>query len=95
MVCSDIQWNNCWREDDKIGAGLAMAEFHGCHLYTHTKGERNRYLEFTSPIINDLKPVGILTHGWMLMENQSFEFTGLALAEDKEMQRHLQHLCKR
>ena len=37
-----------------------MAEFHGCYSYTHTKGVRNRYLEFTSPIING-KPAGILT----------------------------------
>ncbi|CAB9520766.1 expressed unknown protein [Seminavis robusta] len=54
------QWARCW-ESDRIGQGLALGEFHGCSAYTHASGVRNRYLEFSDPILDDSKAAGILT----------------------------------
>ena len=54
------QWGRCW-SDDRIGEGLALGEFHGCTAYTHAYGVRNRYLEFSKPILKDNKAAGILT----------------------------------
>jgi len=53
-------WAECWGSD-KIGPGLLNANYHGCAAYTHTKGVRNRYLEFTKPILAMNKAAGILT----------------------------------
>jgi hypothetical protein len=53
-------WGRCWG-NDMIGEGLAMGEFHGCSTYTHSAGVRDRYLEFSSPILEDNKAAGILT----------------------------------
>ena len=54
------QWSRCW-QDEKIGEGLALGEFHACATYTHAAGVRNRYIEFSSPILKDNKAAGILT----------------------------------
>ena len=48
-------------EATKIGEGLAMGEYHGCATYTHAAGVRNRFLEFSKPILNDNKAAGLLT----------------------------------
>ena len=32
----------------------------GCMTYTHTYGARNRFMEFSRPILKDNKPAGIL-----------------------------------
>jgi len=60
VVLMQTDWSNCWGSD-KIGPGLSNAEFHGCATYTNTKGVRNRYLEFTKPILDMNKAAGILT----------------------------------
>jgi len=60
LTLVQTQWSRCW-ENDRIGEGLALGEFHGCTTYTHTSGVRNRYLEFSIPILNDSKAAGILT----------------------------------
>jgi hypothetical protein len=54
------QWARCWQVD-RIGEGLSLGEFHGCTTYTHASGVRNRYLEFSDPILDDNKAAGILT----------------------------------
>lgn len=53
-------WDKCW-DAGAIGAGLSQGFYHGCMTYTRTRGERNRYLEFSDPILKDNKPAGILT----------------------------------
>jgi len=60
IVLTQIDWSDCWGSNE-IGAGLMAGEVHGCMTYTHTAGVRNRYLEFSSPILNMNKPAGILT----------------------------------
>ena len=59
IVTVQTQWDKCWT-DGRIGEGLIEGWFHGCMSYTHIKGVRNRYVEFTEPIL--LKgAAGILT----------------------------------
>ena len=53
-------WERCWN-DNKIGEGLAIGEYSGCAAYTHTRGVRNRYLEFSKPILDDAKKAGIIS----------------------------------
>lgn len=52
-------WDKCW--SGTIGPGMTDGSFHGCMTYTHTYGARNRYLEFSHPILDQNKPAGILT----------------------------------
>lgn len=51
---------DCWGSN-VIGEGLKAGRYHGCMTYTHTGGVRNRYMEFSSPILSDNKAAGILT----------------------------------
>merc|ERR1719491_992384 len=60
VVLVQTDWSNCWG-DNKIGLGLLNGYYHGCTTYTQTKGVRNRYLEFSAPIVDIKKPAGILT----------------------------------
>ncbi len=53
-------WSECWGSN-KIGPGLLNGHFHGCSTYTNVKGVRNRYMEFSKPILAMNKPAGILT----------------------------------
>lgn len=53
-------WENCWNAG-KIGAGLLNGHYHACMTYTHTKGERNRFMEFSWGILKANKPAGLLT----------------------------------
>ena len=46
----ESEWNQCWGSN-KIGNGLISGHFHGCTAYTGTKGVRERYLEFSKPIL--------------------------------------------
>ena len=55
VVLVETQWNKCWVDSKTgIGDGLLNGHYHGCTAYTHTEGVRNRFLEFTKPIL-DLK----------------------------------------
>jgi len=60
VVLVQTDWSNCWG-DNKIGPGLLNGDYHGCTTFTNTKGVRNRYLEFTKPILAMNKAAGILT----------------------------------
>lgn len=53
-------WSDCWG-NNMIGPGLLNGYYHACSTYTHTKGVRNRYLEFSAPILQMNKAAGILT----------------------------------
>lgn len=59
VYITQTEWDDCW--NGKIGTGLLNGHYHGCMTYTHTVGERNRFLEFSDPILSDNKPAGILT----------------------------------
>jgi len=59
VVVIQASWGDCW--SNKIGVGLSTGYYHGCTTYTNTRGIRNRYLEFSAPILADNKPAGILT----------------------------------
>ncbi|CAL1130770.1 unnamed protein product [Cladocopium goreaui] len=56
---TEVRWSDCWG-NAVIGDGLAAGELHGCMTYTHTYGARNRFCEFSKPILKDNKPGGIL-----------------------------------
>ena len=60
IVLVQTEWASCWGSN-KIGSGLSNGEYHGCTTYTNTKGVRNRYLEFSEPILAMNKAAGILT----------------------------------
>lgn len=53
-------WANCWN-GDRVGRALAAGEFHACMTFTNLRGARNRFLEFSQPILDLNKPAGILT----------------------------------
>lgn len=40
---------------------MLNGHYHGCSTYANTKGIRNRYLEFSAPILDMNKPAGIIT----------------------------------
>mmetsp|Transcript_7069 Transcript_7069/g.11524 ORF Transcript_7069/g.11524 Transcript_7069/m.11524 type:complete len:421 (+) Transcript_7069:58-1320(+) len=56
---TEVRWSDCWG-NAVIGDGLSAGELHGCMTYTHTFGARNRFCEFSAPILKDNKPGGIL-----------------------------------
>mmetsp|Transcript_41095 Transcript_41095/g.46697 ORF Transcript_41095/g.46697 Transcript_41095/m.46697 type:complete len:379 (+) Transcript_41095:75-1211(+) len=60
VILVEASWSDCW-SDGKIQKGLLDGYYHGCSTYTHTKGIRSRYLEFSSPILKTNKAAGILT----------------------------------
>lgn len=60
IVTVQTDWDNCWG-NDKIGIGLSAGYFHGCMSYTHTQGERNRFIDFSHSVLNVNKAAGILT----------------------------------
>jgi len=60
VILVETDWlTGCWNK--KIAPGLLNGDYHGCTTYTNTKGVRNRYLEFTKPILSMNKAAGILT----------------------------------
>lgn len=59
MTVVEMKWSKCWG-NAIIGKGLEHGEVHGCMTYTHTYGARNRFMEFSKPILKDNKPAGLL-----------------------------------
>ena len=49
VIHVQTDWEQCW-DAGKIGTDLKNGVFHGCMSYTHTKGVRNRYLDFTNAV---------------------------------------------
>jgi hypothetical protein len=60
VVTVQTDWSKCW-EGRRIGRDLAAGEMHGCMTFTHLIGSRNRFLEFSDPILDMNKPAGILS----------------------------------
>jgi hypothetical protein len=57
---TQTQWVKCW-DSDRIGDSLSRGDYHACSSYVQTAGIRNRYLEFSLPMLDDIAPAGILT----------------------------------
>ena len=55
----ETRWKNCWAAGE-IGEGLLNGWYHGCMTYTHTAGQRNRFVDFSEPILDLNKPGGLL-----------------------------------
>merc|ERR1712187_91572 len=53
-------WADCW-DGEQIGRALSAGEYHACMTFTHLRGARNRFLEFSDPILDLNKPAGLLT----------------------------------
>ena len=49
VVHVQTDWDSCWF-NNAIGVDLKNEVFDGCMSYTHTKGVRNRYLDFTHAV---------------------------------------------
>ena len=60
IVLTETRWGNCWA-DGAIGPGASGGWFHGCMTYTHTRGQRPRFMEFSKSIVAANKPAGLLT----------------------------------
>jgi len=66
-LCNDIEievvqvkWADCWGEG-KIGPKLDSGDVDACMTYTHTKGIRQEYCEFSNGILNVNKAAGLIT----------------------------------
>ena len=55
----EADWSECWG-DAIIGDSLRAGYYHGCETYTHTIGARNRYMEFSAPILDLNKEAGFI-----------------------------------
>jgi len=53
-------WSECWG-DGIIGDSLRAGYYHGCETYTHTTGTRNRYMDFSAPILDQNQAAGFIT----------------------------------
>mmetsp|Transcript_72884 Transcript_72884/g.128742 ORF Transcript_72884/g.128742 Transcript_72884/m.128742 type:complete len:340 (+) Transcript_72884:74-1093(+) len=71
-LCEDLEievvqtlWKNCWDEDGedgpKLGAELEDGSLDACTSFTHTRGIRNQFVDFSSGILNVNKAAGLLT----------------------------------
>jgi len=85
ITVAQTDWDNCWTKADTIGRGLALAEMHGCMAYTHTAGVRNRFLDFSAPILSRNKAAGIITRleGGVPVISGSSDLSGIKVADVK------------
>merc|ERR1712187_125661 len=60
VVTVQTHWSDCW-DGEQIGRALSEGQYHACMTFTHLRGARNRFLEFSDPILNLNKPAGLLT----------------------------------
>jgi hypothetical protein len=87
-------WSGCWTAKpaslyfsqitEYIGSDIWEGRVHGCTAYTHTKGERELSLEFTSSILSGLKSAGILTklvNGKPKVSPTLVNYTGVKLGD--------------
>jgi len=68
-LCADIQinivqakWEECWSAagGGTLGAKLEDGTLDACMTYTHTKGIRNKYAEFSGAVMNVNKAAGLI-----------------------------------
>lgn len=69
-MCDDIEivvvqtaWSNCWTSagGGSLGAMLENGSLDACTTYTHTRGVRNEFADFSGAILNENKAAGLLT----------------------------------
>lgn len=87
-MCPDLdievvitEWSQCWTPTG-LGQGLADGTLDACMTYTHTKGIRNEFADFTHGILNVNKAAGLLT---MLDENGAPKVNGHDDLEGKKV----------
>lgn len=80
MTVVEMRWSECWG-DGMIGNGLKAGVAHGCMTYTHTHGARNRFMEFSKPILKDNKPGGLIVR----LNNGVPEVNGLSDLNGKKV----------
>lgn len=44
------EWSECWA-DDAVGRGLLNGDFHACMTYVHSRGSRDRHMDFSHAIL--------------------------------------------
>lgn len=81
VVIGQTKWSECWA-DGSVGLGLLNGDFHACLTYTHTKGARDRQLEFSHAFLQDNKPAGLLVR---LKEDGTPEIDGNHNLEGKKV----------
>merc|ERR1712157_334597 len=59
IAITETRWDDCWSSNE-IGEKLSGGHYHGCMTYTHAAGVRNRFLEFSSPIVQDDRAAGLI-----------------------------------
>lgn len=66
-VCDDVEievvkckWSDCWQPHG-LGKGLSDGTLHACMTYTHTRGLRNDFADFSYGILDVNKAAGLLT----------------------------------
>lgn len=80
MTVVEMRWSECWG-NGVIGNGLKAGVAHGCMTYTHTHGARNRFMEFSKPILKDNKPGGLIVR----LNNGVPEVNGLSDLNGKKV----------
>eukprot|EP00927_Polykrikos_kofoidii_P012337 TRINITY_DN15318_c1_g2_i1.p1 TRINITY_DN15318_c1_g2~~TRINITY_DN15318_c1_g2_i1.p1 ORF type:complete len:364 (+),score=38.06 TRINITY_DN15318_c1_g2_i1:221-1312(+) len=66
-ICPHLQfevvrskWTDCWT-DGNLGTLIRNGSLDGCMVYTHTKGSRDEFAEFSLAILNDRRAAGLLS----------------------------------
>ena len=82
ILLTETRWANCW-SDGAIGVGAASGWYHGCMTYTHTRGQRPRFMEFSRSILGLNKPAGLLARisGGVPAVNGASTLNGLKVAD--------------
>jgi len=59
VVITETRWTECWG-NQTVGRGLLNGHYHGCMTYTHSKGSRDRQMDFSHAFLKDHKQAGLL-----------------------------------
>mmetsp|Transcript_11306 Transcript_11306/g.21536 ORF Transcript_11306/g.21536 Transcript_11306/m.21536 type:complete len:398 (+) Transcript_11306:220-1413(+) len=59
ITVTQTKWTECWA-DQAMGPGLVNGDYHACMTYTHSKGARDRQMEFSHGLVRNSKPAGLL-----------------------------------
>eukprot|EP00241_Pyramimonas_parkeae_P005320 CAMPEP_0114250272 /NCGR_PEP_ID=MMETSP0058-20121206/14607_1 /TAXON_ID=36894 /ORGANISM="Pyramimonas parkeae, CCMP726" /LENGTH=372 /DNA_ID=CAMNT_0001363913 /DNA_START=232 /DNA_END=1350 /DNA_ORIENTATION=- len=60
FALSETLWTECW-SDEEVGRGLLNGDFHACMAYAHTRGARDRQMDFSHAFLRDnSKSTGLL-----------------------------------
>eukprot|EP00241_Pyramimonas_parkeae_P005889 CAMPEP_0114243542 /NCGR_PEP_ID=MMETSP0058-20121206/10846_1 /TAXON_ID=36894 /ORGANISM="Pyramimonas parkeae, CCMP726" /LENGTH=396 /DNA_ID=CAMNT_0001356391 /DNA_START=69 /DNA_END=1259 /DNA_ORIENTATION=- len=59
VVITQTKWTECW-VDQAAGQGLLNGDYHACMTYTHSKGARDRQMDFSHALLKNNQPAGLL-----------------------------------